>query len=75
MYKSFSSIFFSETAWPIKAKFNVEPPWVDLDLFYNNVKFSRIINKTYFYYGQISDERLQDHWSSVVVFRSVGQRF
>ena len=23
-----SNIFFSETAWPIKAKFNVEPPWV-----------------------------------------------
>ena len=23
-----SSIFFSETAWPIKAKFSVEPPWV-----------------------------------------------
>ena len=22
-----SSIFFSETAWPIKAKFYVEPPW------------------------------------------------
>ena len=24
---SFSKIFFSETAWPIKAKFYVEPPW------------------------------------------------
>ena len=23
-----SNIFFSETAWPIKAKFYVEPPWV-----------------------------------------------
>ena len=23
----FSNIFFSETAWPIKAKFYVEPPW------------------------------------------------
>ena len=23
----FSKIFSSETAWPIKAKFNVEPPW------------------------------------------------
>ena len=23
----FSKIFFSETAWPIKAKFYVEPPW------------------------------------------------
>ena len=23
-----SKIFFSETAWPIKAKFYVEPPWV-----------------------------------------------
>ena len=23
----FSNIFFSETAWPIKAKFHVEPPW------------------------------------------------
>ena len=23
----FSKIFFSETAWPIKAKFHVEPPW------------------------------------------------
>ena len=23
-----SDIFFSETAWPIKAKFYVEPPWV-----------------------------------------------
>ena len=24
---TFSNIFFSETAWPIKAKFCVEPPW------------------------------------------------
>ena len=24
---TFSNIFFSETAWPIKAKFYVEPPW------------------------------------------------
>ena len=23
-----SNIFFSKTAWPIKAKFYVEPPWV-----------------------------------------------
>ena len=23
-----SKIFFSKTAWPIKAKFYVEPPWV-----------------------------------------------
>ena len=23
----FSNLFSSETAWPIKAKFNVEPPW------------------------------------------------
>ena len=23
----FSKIFFSETTWPIKAKFYVEPPW------------------------------------------------
>ena len=23
----FSNIFFSETAWPINAKFHVEPPW------------------------------------------------
>ena len=23
----FPNIFFSETAWPIKAKFYVEPPW------------------------------------------------
>ena len=22
------NVFFSETAWPIKAKFYVEPPWV-----------------------------------------------
>ena len=25
---TFSNIFFSETAWPIKAKFYVKPPWV-----------------------------------------------
>ena len=25
---TFSQIFFSETAWPIKAKFYVEHPWV-----------------------------------------------
>ena len=25
---TFSNIFSSETAWPIKAKFYVEPPWV-----------------------------------------------
>ena len=24
---TFSNVFSSETAWPIKAKFNVEPPW------------------------------------------------
>ena len=24
---TFSNIFCSETAWPIKAKFYVEPPW------------------------------------------------
>ena len=24
-----SKIFFSNTAWPIKAKFYVEPPWVE----------------------------------------------
>ena len=24
---TFSNIFSSETAWPIKAKFYVEPPW------------------------------------------------
>ena len=24
---TFSNIFYSETAWPIKAKFYVEPPW------------------------------------------------
>ena len=24
---TFSNVFFSETAWPIKAKFYVEPPW------------------------------------------------
>ena len=26
-YSTFSNIFSSETAWPIKAKFYVEPPW------------------------------------------------
>ena len=25
---TFSNVFFSETAWPIRAKFYVEPPWV-----------------------------------------------
>ena len=25
--RPFSKTFFSETAWPIKAKFDVEPPW------------------------------------------------
>ena len=24
---TFSNVFSSETAWPIKAKFHVEPPW------------------------------------------------
>ena len=24
---TFSNVFSSETTWPIKAKFNVEPPW------------------------------------------------
>ena len=28
-----SKIFFSETAWPIKAKFYVEPPWVGRTIF------------------------------------------
>ena len=28
-----SNIFFSETAWPIKAKFYVEPPWVGGKIF------------------------------------------
>ena len=28
-----SNIFFSETAWPIKAKFYVEPPWVGGTIF------------------------------------------
>ena len=28
-----SKIFFSETAWPIKAKFYVEPPWVGGTIF------------------------------------------
>ena len=28
VYKHFSKIFFSETAWPIKLKFYVEHPWV-----------------------------------------------
>ena len=26
-HSQFSNIFFSETAWPIKAKLYVEPPW------------------------------------------------
>ena len=25
---TFSNVFSSETTWPIKAKFNVEPPWI-----------------------------------------------
>ena len=28
-----SNIFFSETAWPIEAKFYVEPPWVGGTIF------------------------------------------
>ena len=32
----FSNIFFSETAWPIKAKFHVEPPWEGRKKFYIN---------------------------------------
>ena len=28
-----SNIFFSETAWPIKAKFYVDPPWVGGTIF------------------------------------------
>ena len=28
-----SNFFFSETAWPIKAKFYVEPPWVGGTIF------------------------------------------
>ena len=28
-----SKIFFSKTAWPIKAKFYVEPPWVGVTIF------------------------------------------
>ena len=28
-----SNIFFSETAWPINAKFYVEPPWVGGTIF------------------------------------------
>ena len=32
----FSNIFFSETAWPIKAKFHVEPPWKGGKKFYIN---------------------------------------
>ena len=32
----FSKIFSSETAWPIKAKFNVEPPWEGGTKFYLN---------------------------------------
>ena len=30
-----SNIFFSETAWPIKAKFYVEPPWVGGTIFWS----------------------------------------
>ena len=30
-----SNIFFSETAWPIKAKFYVEPPWVGVTKFFS----------------------------------------
>ena len=26
-YSTFSNFFFLETAWPIEAKFYVEPPW------------------------------------------------
>ena len=28
VYTHFSKIFSSETAWPMKAKFYVEPPWI-----------------------------------------------
>ena len=31
-----SNVFFSETAWPIKAKFYVEPPWEGKTKFYIN---------------------------------------
>ena len=54
--RSQCSNIFSETTWPIKAKFYVEPPWVggtkvcsrhlghlsDLDLFYGKVKFGNL---------------------------------
>ena len=30
VHTHFSKIFFSETAWPIKLKFYVEHPWVDI---------------------------------------------
>ena len=32
----FSKIFFSKTAWPIKAKFYAEPPWEDEKKVYLN---------------------------------------
>ena len=50
----FSNVFSSETAWPIVAKFYVEPPWergtnvningpwVDLALFYGKVKLGHL---------------------------------
>ena len=28
VYTHFLKIFFTETAWPMKAKFYVEPPWI-----------------------------------------------
>ena len=31
-----SNVFSSETAWPIKAKFYVEPPWEGITKFYIN---------------------------------------
>ena len=34
---TFSNIFSSETAWPIKAKFYVEPPWEGGTKVYINV--------------------------------------
>ena len=30
VHTHFSKIFFSETAWPIKLKFYVEHPWVEI---------------------------------------------
>ena len=33
---TFSNIFSTETAWPIKAKFYVEPPWEGGTKFYIN---------------------------------------